>query len=157
MSVKWPYANPGSLMGTPRSVLVEREQDLKALAANAVDAVRSKVGDAAGGAGSMTPEAIDGCPEHPSDVSPQQAATCLYEAWKVGRRALATVYAFDTAVEAMFDLDPTGSEWEFNGCDSDSQQSPICSWTVRDDFEGAYIEMIGHPLEPRIEYVEFYG
>lgn len=68
------------------------------------------------------------CPVEPVErVRGEQAALCLYQAWKLDERGLATTYASEEAVAALFETAWSPPDGDFNGCEQYGDQA-VCTF-----------------------------
>ena len=71
------------------------------------------------------------CDPGTSPAEPGEPAMAFYDAWRIGDRACAERLGTDAAVDELFDLQPNGPGWEFQGCTEVDQPDPHgdCAFT----------------------------
>lgn len=71
------------------------------------------------------------CNPKTSPAAPGAPATTFHEAWRVSDRDCAEKLGTDDAVDTLFDLEPNGPEWEFQGCTEVAEPDPHadCAFT----------------------------
>jgi hypothetical protein len=71
------------------------------------------------------------CNPKTSPAAPGAPAMTFYEAWRVGDRDCAEKLGTEDAVDTLFDLEPNGPEWEFQGCNEVADPDPHgdCAFT----------------------------
>ena len=104
------------------------------------------------------------CATPPPKAGPEQAAKCLYEAYRSGDRASAVYFANDEVITKLFENPFEPPEWTFLGCDPPVEQNYDVCW-----FDLGVVVGAGHGVSAEmtvfstpsagssVESLEFYG